>query len=137
MFIMDISGIGNNINTSSGAVYDSAKSKATDNDFERKLKSAMDSKDEKQLKSVCQQFEALMLNMMYKEMKATVPKMDIIPDDYGMDTYQSMLDEQLMDNASKGSGTGLGDMLYKQLSERLKNTYKVDDGGDSQVAGKK
>jgi Rod binding domain-containing protein len=39
-----------------------------------------------------------------------------------------MLDDQLMEEASKGSGTGLGDVLYKQLSKQMKAVYKPEKG---------
>ncbi|MDP4093807.1 MAG: rod-binding protein [Bacillota bacterium] len=134
---MDIGSIGNNVTANNSSLYDTSKSKAADDDFANKLQSALDSKDEKQLKSVCQDFESIMLNMMYKEMKATVPKSDLIPEDSGNDIFTSMMDEDLMNEASKGNGIGLGDMLYKQLSKQLQNTYKVEDGGNSTVDEKK
>ncbi|NLC69198.1 MAG: hypothetical protein GX754_10565, partial [Clostridiaceae bacterium] len=42
--------------------------------FEEKLKRAMENKDEKMLKEACRQFEELFLQVLYKQMKATVPR---------------------------------------------------------------
>jgi len=102
------------------------KGKSTDAAFEKSLKNAMGKNDEAALKKACQEFESIFLSMMYKEMKATVPKSGLIPDDIGMDVYNSMLDEMLMENASKSSRLGLGDILYKQLDRQLKAEYKLD-----------
>ena len=124
---MDIGKINNNYvnNTIS-----ETKSKTAQDDFEKQLKSAMSSNDDKQLKSVCKQFEGIMLSMMYKEMKATVPQDDLMPQDSGKDIFDSMLDDKLMDQASQSNGIGLADILYKQLSTQLKATYKPTNGGE-------
>lgn len=116
---------------------DNAKSKVADDGFEKRLKSAMNANDDKALKKVCSDFESIMLNMMFKEMKATVQKSEFIPEDSGTKIFDSMLDEKLMDEASKGKGLGLGDMLYKQLSKQLKSTYKPVSEGESPSVEKK
>lgn len=127
---MNIDGIGGKINSNT---YNSAKSKAADDDFEKRLQSVFDYKDDKELKNVCKEFEGILLNMMYKEMKATVPKSNLIPDDAGQDIFESMQDENLMNEAAKTNRLGLADMLYKQLSNKLKSTYKPVNGGDQGV----
>lgn len=74
------------------------------------------SKDEKQLREACQGFEAMFLQMMYKEMRNTVPENDLFGESNGQKIWQSMLDTQLMDNAAKSGGVGLAEMMYKQLA---------------------
>ncbi|MCX8125473.1 MAG: rod-binding protein, partial [Spirochaetes bacterium] len=96
---MEISGINGNINKNT---IENAKNKATDSDFEKSLQRAMDQKDEQQLKKVCKDFEGILLNMMYKEMKATVPKSGLLPNDMGNEIFESMLDDKLLEEASKG-----------------------------------
>lgn len=119
---MEIGGIGNgvpNLNSINTTV-----NKATDDSFEKRLQKAMDQKDEQELKKACQEFEGILLGMMYKQMKATIPKSDLIPGDAGREMFESMLDDALVEEASKGKGYGLADTLYRQLSARLKSTYK-------------
>jgi peptidoglycan hydrolase FlgJ len=119
---MEIGKVGNTgIN---GSTVESSKTKAVDDSFEKRLQSAFDKKDEKELKKVCKDFEGILLNMMYKQMKATVPKSELIPSDVGTDIFESMLDDKLMEESVKSNGTGLGETLYKQLSSRLQSTYK-------------
>jgi flagellar protein FlgJ len=50
------------------------KNKSTDGSFEKRLKSVMDENNKQELKKACKEFEEIMLNMMYRQMKATVPK---------------------------------------------------------------
>lgn len=131
---MDISKIGENTLNNT---IDNAKNKVVDDSFDKQLKNAMNSRDEKELKKACNDFEGIMLSMMYKEMKATVPKSEFIPEDSGTDIFNSMLDDKLMEEASKGRNLGLGDLLYKQLSKSLKTTEKSINEGESLSVEKK
>ena len=105
-------------------------SKPLDDSFEKRLQSAFDKKDDKELRKVCREFEGILLTMMYKQMKATVPKSDLLPSDTGTEIFEFMLDDKLVEEASKNSGTGLGETLYKQLSSRLQSTYKPAAKGE-------
>lgn len=118
-------------NTSNSLITGSASQAAdiaADDSFEKRLQAAVDSNDDKGLKSACQQFEAIMLDMMYKQMKATVVKSDLVQADPGRDIFESMLDESLMEQASKTGTFGLAESLYKQLSKHdTVNPKTVDE----------
>jgi peptidoglycan hydrolase FlgJ len=106
--------------------------KVSDDSFEKQLKAAVASKDDKALKSVCQQFEGIMLNMVYKGMKATIDKSDLMEEDPGTEIFQSMQDDNMMEEASKTGTFGLAESLYKQLSKQLgsggkNNESKVEE----------
>lgn len=103
---------------------ETTKNRVEGDNFEKRLQAAMDRKDEKELKKVCQEFEGIFLNMMYRQMKASVPKEELIPEEAGKDIFESMLDDKLMEEASKNSRLGLADTLYKQLSRQLKSVPK-------------
>ncbi|MDK2799744.1 MAG: peptidoglycan hydrolase FlgJ [Clostridiales bacterium] len=92
-------------------------------DFKNALQKAYDQKDEEKLREACRDFEKVFLTMMYKQMKATVSKSELIPESFAQETFESMLDEEFASKASEGQGIGLGDMLYRQLSNDLKNIY--------------
>lgn len=94
-----------------------AKAKATDDDFEKRLKAATEKGDDAELKEVCKEFESIFISMMYKQMRATVPKSDYLQSDSATEIYNSMLDDELCKAASQ-KGIGLGDMMYKQLSKQ-------------------
>mgnify|MGYP001217542401 FL=1 len=109
-------GASSNVNNGSSGVRASEEQV-----FEEKLRQAMSNNDDKALKEACQQFETLFLQMLYRQMKATVPKSDLFPENLSKDIFESMLDEALMEEASKGNGIGLADMMYKQLSRNMKS----------------
>ncbi|MBL0124614.1 MAG: flagellar assembly peptidoglycan hydrolase FlgJ [Betaproteobacteria bacterium] len=82
------------------------------------LKRTAHESPDKALKTAATQFEALFMNMLLKNMRDSLPKDGLMSSSAG-DTYTTMLDQQLSQNlASKG--TGLADMLVKQLSRNVK-----------------
>ncbi len=90
---------------------------ASDDSFAKKLEAAVNGNDDKELKKACQDFESIMLSMMYKSMKATITKSDLVEEDAGTEIFESMQDDNLMEQASKTGSLGLAESLYKQLSK--------------------
>jgi len=127
---MDIGGIGSVTGNLINGTIESAKNKITQDDFEKRLQDAMENKDEKELKQVCREFEGIVLNMMYKQMKATVPKSTLLPSDPGREIFESMLDEELMGEASKNGSFGLAEVLYKQLRRNIASGGNLTSGGN-------
>ena len=133
---MTIDKIGGNIIDSytSNAVNSAAQS--ADDSFARRLEEAAQNSDEKELKKVCQELEAIMLNMMYKQMKATIIKSDLVEEDPGTAIFESMRDEELMNQASKTGSLGLAESLYKQLSRQYakKTPMTAAESADAALA---
>ena len=73
-----------------------------------------DGKKSEKLKSLSKQFESLMTHQLLSAMRSTVPKSELLGGFSG-DMYQSMLDQELANQVSKGKGLGLADMVYRQL----------------------
>jgi len=97
-----------------------------DQGFADVLKNAYSSGDKEKLKQVCREFEGIMLQMMYKQMKKTVPESELLPASSGREIFQEMLDEELINNATQ-RGIGLSDVLYRQLSMNMDKTYLVNN----------
>ncbi len=72
--------------------------------------------DPEKLKDVCRQFESVFLNMMLKQMRATVTDGGLTEKSQARGIFESMYDETLADEMSKGQGIGLAKELYRQLS---------------------
>jgi len=113
----------------------SSVAQSSDSSFEQKLNAAVAARDEEKLKKACQEFEAIMLDMMYKQMKATIIRSNLIEKDAGSEIYESMLDEELMAGASKTGSFGLAEMLYKQLSRNFGTTNGVNADKGEPVDG--
>lgn len=83
---------------------------------------------EKQLRKVCKDFEAIFISKLWKGMKNTVPKEGYLHSKQE-EQYLSMFDREFAQNMAKAGGIGLADMIYEQMSEKLKNTSRTTLGG--------
>jgi len=101
-----------------------AVKKNVDNSFKERLEKAVDERNDEELKKACDQFEGILLNMMYKQMKATVIRSDLFERDLATDIFENMLDDTLTEKAAEVGSLGLSDMLYRQLSAYTKTDEK-------------
>lgn len=68
------------------------------------------------LKKACAEFEALFINQLLKELRATVEKSGLMDGGQAEEVYTGMMDAEIArDLASKG-GIGLAAILYRQLN---------------------
>lgn len=79
--------------------------------------------DEAKLRKVCQDFEAVFIGQIWKQMRSSVPK-DGMLHSKEEESYLSMFDQELSVKMAQSGGIGLSDMLYSSLSERLLNASK-------------
>lgn len=95
------------------------------------LKNAAKDNSPEALKQVAKQFEAMLMNMMLKSMREASPQ-DGMFDNEQTQMFTSMLDQQLSQTMSD-KGTGLADMLVKQLSKNLNAPPVVEADKSSQA----
>jgi flagellar protein FlgJ len=81
-----------------------------------KLKSSAARSDPTAMRQVAQQFESLFARMMIKSMRDAIGKDPVFGSDQAQ-TYQSMFDDQLSLELTRGKGLGLADMLVRQLQQ--------------------
>jgi len=124
---MEINNINRLLNNMTTDSVSAPLKEAEDKSFEEKLKAAMEKNNDKELKNACKEFEGIMLNILYKQMKATVNKSTLVEADPGREIFESMLDESMMENASQISSFGLADSLYKQLSRQAASGVKKEE----------
>lgn len=113
----------NPINNNGIIDYNNVKGKVQESEqgeFEKALEKALEEKDEKKLKKACSDLEAVFVNMMFKQMRNTVQKSGLFDGGAAEEMYEDMLFDKYAEEVSKGQGTGLGDVLYKQLSKSMK-----------------
>lgn len=118
---MKIDGFGQ-INPIDTIKTNKANTEATE--FEDVLKKAFDDGDKKKLRDACDEFESVMLQILYKQMKATIPESGFVEKSSARTMFEDMLDETLMEKNSH-RGMGISDMMYKQLSAQMDKAYKI------------
>jgi Rod binding domain-containing protein len=79
------------------------------------------------LREACSEFEALFINLLLKELRATVGKSGLIDGGRAEEVYTGMMDtEMARDLAAKG-GIGLAAILYRQLNPARSGRHSVPD----------
>ena len=73
----------------------------------------------KKLREACEGFEAMFLDIMFKEMRNTVPENTLFGQSQGEKIWHSMLDTELMQNVAKSGGVGIADMMYDNLIDQV------------------
>lgn len=79
---------------------------------------------EQKLRKACTDFEAVFISKMWEQMRATVPKEGYLHSPQE-DMYRSMFDRDFAEKMASDGGIGLGDMMYAQLKDKLKNSMKT------------
>ena len=71
--------------------------------------------DQRKLKEVAQQFEAVFLNEVVGAMRKTVQPNGWMPQSQGEKIYQSMLDTEHANAMAQSNQFGLSDLIYEHL----------------------
>jgi Rod binding domain-containing protein len=71
--------------------------------------------EKKRLKKACNDFEAMFIANMLKEMRKSIPKSGFLESSSGSDIYRSMMDQKVAEKIANDKGLGIGEMLFKQL----------------------
>ena len=71
--------------------------------------------DPVKLRETAQQFEALFIQQMYKEMRRTVPDDGLIPRGNADDVYTQLQDMEAAKVTAQRGGIGLTDLIMEQL----------------------
>lgn len=74
-------------------------------------------KEEKELKKVCEDFEAIFINMMLKSGRNTVSEGGLVEKSNGTKMFEDMYDQEIASAMSKSGdgGIGIAKMLYEQM----------------------
>ncbi len=73
--------------------------------------------DPARMKELAQEFEAIFIQQMYKEMRNTIPDDGLIPRTNAEDTYIQMQDLEIARATARQGGIGLAEIMMKQLQQ--------------------
>lgn len=83
-------------------------------DLKRLARSEGEGEADTALRGAARQFEAMFLHMVLKSMREATPSNGLM-DSEQTRMYQSLLDQQMAQNMSQARGTGLSEVIYRQL----------------------
>jgi flagellar protein FlgJ len=72
-------------------------------------------KDPEALRALCQDFESILINSMFKEMRKTIPESELLDTGMASDLFDEMMDMEVARDMARKGGFGLADQLYRQL----------------------
>ena len=79
---------------------------------------ATDPAQEKKIKKVAADFEAMLVFQLIKTMRQSAPRNGFLKPSQAQQTYEMMLDQKIAEElANKGGGLGLQKMLYNQMTQ--------------------
>lgn len=76
-------------------------------------------RDLNSLRETTREFEALLVNEVYKAMRKTVPDGGLIKKSMAIETFQEMFDTEMARQTANGKGIGVADAMYRQMSELI------------------
>jgi flagellar protein FlgJ len=71
--------------------------------------------DPEALRKTCEEFEAIFVKQMLKEMRGTLPDGGLLPRSMGQDYFQEMMDAEVAKAAAVKGHFGIGEALFRQL----------------------
>lgn len=75
------------------------------------------SRDLVRLKEVSQDFEALLMNQMFKSMRQTVTKTKLIDGGMAEDIFEDMLYDEYSKSFSRSKKLGISEMIFNQMKD--------------------
>ena len=76
-----------------------------------------ENRSDEKLDDACRQFESLLLHMMIREMRKTVPDSVLFPPSMAQKVFTGMMDEKIAGEMAQTGGIGISRMLFDQLRE--------------------
>ncbi len=87
--------------------------------IELKHKKSLKEKKE-ELKKACEDFEAIFINEMFKEMRKGLTGGGLLEKSHEHKMWENMFYENISKEMARAGGMGLSEVLYKQLERGLK-----------------
>ena len=75
--------------------------------------------DRESFTQLCQDFESIVINSLFQQMRKTIPDEGILERSSDMELYREMLDMEIAREMSRKGGLGLGRQIYEQLKNNL------------------
>lgn len=71
------------------------------------------------LRRVCQEFEAILINSIYKGMRASIQEGGLVEKETGTELFEEMLDMEAARQTALKQELGMAEALYRQLAPKV------------------
>ncbi|MFC1492099.1 rod-binding protein, partial [Nitrospinota bacterium] len=96
----------------------------------RRARNLQKNGDEAALRQFSKDFESLFLQRLLKEMRKGIPKGGLMDKSMSMEWFEGMFDEAVSNEVSKGSGIGLSQVIYEQLTKKVDSDRPLSNLAD-------
>ena len=96
--------------------------------FEKALEKAKASNDDQALMKVCEEFESIFVNMMFKTMRQASQFNEddaLVEKSFGRGIFEDMRDEELSKKVAEGGGIGIANVMFRQLKKYTEQTEQT------------
>ncbi|MEA3466146.1 MAG: rod-binding protein [Thermodesulfobacteriota bacterium] len=83
-----------------------------------RLENGAQPKDDHRLKETCAEFEAVMVQTMFKAMRGSETEDGLIEKDTASEVYRDFFDAEVASQLAHNQSMGLGQMIYQQLQTK-------------------
>ena len=81
-----------------------------------RLETGSVARDDAELRETCEEFEAVMVQMMFKAMRGSEVKDGLIEKDMASEVFRDLFDGEAARELAHKQSMGLGQMIYQQLT---------------------
>lgn len=81
-----------------------------------RLETSPVSRDDAKLRETCEEFEAVMVQLMFKAMRGSETKGGLIEKDMASEVYRDLFDGEAARELAHQQSMGLGQLIYQQLT---------------------
>ena len=103
---------------------DPTKAFASAQHVQQQERASSANKDDKAIKKASAEFEAIMLQSMFKAMRKAVPEGKLFPKSNAEKIYEEMLDLEIATQISQKQSLGLAKQIYEQMQSKLSQQDK-------------
>ena len=89
--------------------------------------------NEKNLKKICSQFEAIFLSYLFLQMKKTIPESGPLREEFAHRIYEEEFYTLLAEKLAEQGGVGLAKILYRELKNKMKENSGGQNGGNKRT----
>jgi Rod binding domain-containing protein len=86
---------------------------------------ALDARSRAKIEKASKEFEAILVNTLMKSMRNTIPRSELTGEGFGNDIMEGMFDEELSRHIASKGNLGFGEMLYRNLLDRVSDGNSV------------
>ncbi len=98
-------------------------------DLGKSVKNADSSRKKQKLQHVAHEFESMFVNLLFKQMRKTIPNSELIDGGNAEDIFEEMLDSEISKKIAQRGGLGIADALMEQFDRYIDDRTVNANGG--------